>query len=257
MDGRNCSEANQSCQRPLRDPCARGRRGGLPWKHAPFSRRDGGVCASPEEVWRWVAGPQPMGLGIVAGAVSGLTLANGTRAGLEFLDIDDAESHRRFVALLAARGALSLVQGLPCEATPGGGRHDGYGCVEWATSTTLARRMAGATGDGRSMMVTLIATRGQGSLWVVAPTPAGIHPDHPARGYTRVHGDWTQIPIITPAARRLLWACARALDQALPPQANRRTLAPYPVPARPLPPDVRPAIRQVYEGFLLLLACKW
>jgi hypothetical protein len=46
MDGRNCSEANQSCQRPLRDPCARGRRGGLPWKHAPFSRRDGGVCAT-------------------------------------------------------------------------------------------------------------------------------------------------------------------------------------------------------------------
>jgi hypothetical protein len=34
-------------------------------------------------------------------------------------------------------------------------------------------------------------------------------------------------------------------------------LAPYPVPARALLCDVRPAIRMVYEGFLLLLRCKW
>jgi len=34
-------------------------------------------------------------------------------------------------------------------------------------------------------------------------------------------------------------------------------LEPYPVPARPLPPGVRPAVRKVYEGFLFLLACKW
>jgi hypothetical protein len=36
-----------------------------------------------------------------------------------------------------------------------------------------------------------------------------------------------------------------------------RIIEPYPVPARPLPPDVRPAVRKVYEGFLFLLACKW
>jgi hypothetical protein len=36
-----------------------------------------------------------------------------------------------------------------------------------------------------------------------------------------------------------------------------RILSPYPVPAHPLPSDVRPAIRTVYEGFLFLLACKW
>jgi hypothetical protein len=34
-------------------------------------------------------------------------------------------------------------------------------------------------------------------------------------------------------------------------------LAPYPVPARSLPPTVRPAIRRVYAGFLFLRACKW
>jgi hypothetical protein len=36
-----------------------------------------------------------------------------------------------------------------------------------------------------------------------------------------------------------------------------RILAPYPVPARPLSPDVRPAVRRVYAGFRLPLACKW
>ena len=34
-------------------------------------------------------------------------------------------------------------------------------------------------------------------------------------------------------------------------------LAPYPVSARPLPSGVRPAIRLVYDGFLLLLGCQW
>jgi hypothetical protein len=34
-------------------------------------------------------------------------------------------------------------------------------------------------------------------------------------------------------------------------------LEPYPVPSRPLPLGVRPAVRKVYDGFLFLLACKW
>ena len=34
-------------------------------------------------------------------------------------------------------------------------------------------------------------------------------------------------------------------------------LEPYPVPARPLPPAVPPAVRRVYAGFVLLLGCKW
>jgi hypothetical protein len=52
--------------------------------------------------------------------VSGSTLADGRRAALEFLDIDDAEIHGRFVVLMAARGALPLLQRLPSEATRGG-----------------------------------------------------------------------------------------------------------------------------------------
>jgi Bifunctional DNA primase/polymerase, N-terminal len=170
--------------------------------------------ATPGEVQRWFTGPYPMGIGIVAGPVSGVTLPDGRRAGLEFLDFDDADVHARFVARLAARGVAFLLEDLPCEETPTGGRHYGYGCVEWAASTTLARRHVGTTPDGRAQMVTLIESRGQGGQCVVAPTPPGIHPDHPERGYTLVQGDWTRMPLLTPAARRVLWACARALDTA-------------------------------------------
>src|SRR5262249_1999614 len=73
------------------------------------------VRATPDEVQRWFAGPHPMGLGIVAGPVSGVTLPDGRRAGLEFLDFDDVDVHARFVARLAARGVRFLLEDLPCE----------------------------------------------------------------------------------------------------------------------------------------------
>ena len=88
------------------------------------------VRATPAEVRRWFAGPQPMGIGIVAGLVSGVTLPDGRQAGLEFLDFGDADIHARFVQLLAARGMGFLLEDLPCEETPSGGRHYGYLCVE-------------------------------------------------------------------------------------------------------------------------------
>jgi Bifunctional DNA primase/polymerase, N-terminal len=157
-----------------------------------------------------------MGLGLVTGSVSGRTLADGTRAGLEVLDVDDPAIHTRFLALVAACGAGSLLESLVCEATPGGGRHYAYLCSEWGASITLARRRIGTTPDGRVQTVTLIETRGEGGQCVVAPTPPGMHPDHPTRGYTLVQGDWTQMPPITPKARRVLWACARALDEVSP-----------------------------------------
>ena len=180
--------------------------------------------ATPAAVRRWFTGPQLMGLGIVAGPVSGVTLPDGRRAGLEFLDFDDADVHARFVALLAARGVRFLLEGLPCEETLRGGRHYGYCRVEWGTSTTLARRPVGTPPDGRAQMVTLIESKGQGGQCVVAPIPVGIHPAHPARGYTMVRGDWTRMPLITPATRRVLWACAHALDEAPPPHADHSPL---------------------------------
>ena len=147
-----------------------GRRRLIPWEcyqNAP---------ATPDEVRRWFAGPQPMGLGLVAGSVSGITLADGTRAGLEVLDFDDPDIHARFLELIAACGASALLESLVCEATPGGGRHYGYCCAEWGASTTLAQRRVGTMRDGCAQTATLIETRGQGGQCVVPP---------PHRGFTR------------------------------------------------------------------------
>jgi hypothetical protein len=84
-----------------------GRRVLIPWE------RYQDEPATPDEVQRWFTGRQPMGLGIVAGPVSGVTLADGSVAALEFLDVDDAAIHDAFVARLAAQGALSLLRHLP------------------------------------------------------------------------------------------------------------------------------------------------
>jgi hypothetical protein len=160
------------------------------------------VPATSADLRRWFDGSQPMGLGLVTGGVSGITLADGTRAGLEVLDVDDPEIHERFLTLVTGCGARPLLERLVCEETPRGGRHYGYLCVEWAGSTILARRLVGMDTDGRGRFETLIEVKGQGGQCVVAPTPAGVHPDHPTRGYTLVRGDWTQIPLISPKARR-------------------------------------------------------
>jgi hypothetical protein len=100
--------------------------------------------------------------------------------------------------------------------------------------------------------VTLIESRGQGGQCVVAPTPADIHPEHPARGYTLVQGDWTRMPRITSAARRVLWACARALDEAPPRHADHPTPAPLRAPTHgrrvrvtPLTPIISQEDKQV------------
>jgi Bifunctional DNA primase/polymerase, N-terminal len=187
------------------------------------------IRASAAELQRWVSGRSSMGLGLVAGPVSGCTLADGTRAALEVLDFDDADVHACFVELITSCGTGLLLERLVCEETPGGGRHSGYCCAEWDASTILARRPLGVDAHGRERFDTLIEIKGQGGQCVVAPTPAGIHPDHPTRGSTLLRGNWTEMPLITPKARRLLWACARALDEA-PPRPDDRLSPPQ---ARP------------------------
>ena len=205
------------------------------------------VRATPADVRRWFAGPRPMGLGIVAGAVSGTTLPDGTRAGLECVVVHDAAVHRRFVGLLTAGGGRPLLARLPCVKTPTGGRRYGYLCVEWAASTVLARGDTG-TRPGRGQTAILIDTRGEGDLCVVASTPGGVDPTAPAWGAVMVRGSWRRIPLITPEARRLLWVCARLLETsaAAPPVARRRGVRRlFPSPA---PEDSQPGARSPRLG---------
>jgi hypothetical protein len=135
------------------------------------------------------------------------------RAGLEFLDIDDPPSVTTFEDLVDAHGYGQMLRTLPCEDTPKGGRHYGYLCATIAGNTKLAQRTIGVQKNGHDDVVTLIETRGEGGYCVVAPTPPGIHPDHPERGYVMIRGSWTTIPVITPDARDALWECALALNE--------------------------------------------
>ena len=98
------------------------------------------------------------------------------------MDFDDAAIHARFLELIAACGASALLESLVYEETPGRGRHYGYLCVEWGASTILARRPRGLDAHGREQFDTLIESKGEGGQGVVAPTPAGIHPDYPDAG---------------------------------------------------------------------------
>jgi len=178
--------------------------------------------ATEEELRQWFAVDHPMGLGIVAGPVSGTTLDDGTQTALEFIDFDELATFEGFGELLIARGHGDLLAQLPQERTPKPGAHLGYLCSEWAGNTKLAQRKIGTKPDGGDEIVTLIETRGQGGQCVVAPTPPGIHPDHPERGYVMVHGTWAEIPVITPEAREALWECAKALNEYVPHEATHR-----------------------------------
>jgi Bifunctional DNA primase/polymerase, N-terminal len=183
----------------------------IAWK--PYQR----MLPRPWQVRAWFRGPRLMGIGIAAGPVSGATLDDGTRVALEFMDIDAPDVVPVYEGLVIVRGYGKLLASLPCEDTPKGGRHYGYLCRTWGGNTVFARRKIGRKPDGSDDVTTLIETRGEGGLCVVAPTPPGIHPEHPERGYVMVRGTWERIPIITPEARHALWECARALNEYVGP----------------------------------------
>jgi hypothetical protein len=136
---------------------------------------------------------------------------------LEILDVDDAAILDQFVEVAMGHGLDALLARLLHQRTPGGAGHFGYLCQEWAGNTKLAQRQDGVDEHGSPSIVTLIETRGAGGQVVVAPTPPGIHPEHPERGYELVRGSWGDVPIITPEERQALWALARSFNAYLAP----------------------------------------
>jgi putative DNA primase/helicase len=159
---------------------------------------------TPDELAAWFDGRSPMGLCIFCGKVSG---------GLEVLDFDELDTYHAFTHLVHELGYEALLQRLLIEHTPRPGVHLAYRCEEGSGNTKLARVKIGVLPNGKDDVKTLIETRGERGLIVVAPTPPGIHPDFPERGYELIQGDWTALPRITTEAREILWNCARALNR--------------------------------------------
>lgn len=146
------------------------------------------------EVDAWFSNPQD-GLCIIAGAVSG---------NLEMIDFDNGGElfdawHQQIPAELFAR--------LVIEQSPSGGWHVVYRCQSPVDgSMKLAERKT----DGK--VKTLIETRGEGGLFLCAPTT----------GYELMQGEFSTVPVLSDAQREVLLEAAYALNEYIP--------APAPLP---------------------------
>lgn len=165
------------------------------------------------EVERWFSHAQA--LCIIAGAASG---------NLFLLDFDNrGELYRRW-AELVEEAAPGLLARLVRERSQGGGVHVIYrGEEPVGGNAKLAQRrirtdndqpvvIKGKTyvprrvGDHWEVLLTLIETRGEGGLFLCAPSP----------GYELLQGDFTNIPVLTAEEHEILVEAARALNEALP-----------------------------------------
>jgi len=91
---------------------------------------------------------------------------------------------------------------LVVETTPAGGLHVIYLClVAICGNLKLAQRKV----NGK--IITLIETRGEGGLFLCAPTP----------GYALIQGDFTNLPTLTAAERDILLQAAWELNEYVPP----------------------------------------
>jgi len=178
------------------------------------------------EVQGWFNNGQS-GLCIVTGAVSG---------NLEMIDFDlQAELFEPWY-LRVQEAAPDVLPRLVIETSQSDGRHVIYRCSSAICGNLkLAQRKLGfSSGEevvigGKTyrprqdkegnwhIVLTLIETRGQGGLFLCAPTP----------GYTIIQGDLTNLPVLTAPERELLLEAAWSLNEYIPdPEATPQAVIP-------------------------------
>ena len=123
---------------------------------------------------------------VIAGKVSG---------NLECIDFDN--KGELFAAWMDKVDA-SLLSTLAIEQTPSGGYHVCYRCEDPVEGNL---KLARGIRDGKQK--TLIETRGEGGLFLCAPS----------EGYALQQGDLTKLPVLSPDARQALLDAARSLDE--------------------------------------------
>jgi len=144
------------------------------------------------EMSAWFANEQDA-ICILCGAVSGNT------------EIIDFDAGGEMFAAWWDRVPAELRERLVVEITPSGGYHVAYRC-EAAVSGNL--KLAQRKVDNQ--IVTLIETRGEGGLFLCAPT----------MGYILAHGDLADLPVLSEAERDALLQAAWELNEYLPPVMN-------------------------------------
>ena len=154
------------------------------------------------EIARWFTSGEP-GLAFITGKVSG---------NLEALDFDDQRIFDAWLSRNQKDSALaSLYEHVSwgyLESTPAGGRHMLYRCDHIEGNQKLASR---PNGDKRE---TLIETRGEGGLIIVAPSRGGTHPS--GKSYTLLRGGVSSIRTITSHQREMLFEVARMFNKMPP-----------------------------------------
>ena len=152
------------------------------------------------EVKAWFSNPHDA-ICVVSGKVSG---------NLECMDFDQ---HGELFAAWMDKIDTELLSKLVIEQTPSGGYHvfyrvdGGTGNGEQGTGVIDGNlKLARGIRDGKEK--TLIETRGEGGLFLCAPT----------EGYTLQQGDFAHLAVIPPDARKALLDAARSLDEI--PAAN-------------------------------------
>ena len=148
---------------------------------------------TPAELSAWLAntGQHPDAVCIVCGCAS------------DNAEIIDFDAGGELYEAWRERIPAELRDRLVVERTPSGGYHVVYRCdAEICGNLKLAPRKGN---DGK--VVTLIETRGEGGLFLCAPTP----------GYEVIQGDLCDPPVLTEAERDVLLQTAWELNEYVPP----------------------------------------
>lgn len=139
------------------------------------------------EIAAWFANNQD-GICIVAGAVSG---------NLECIDFD---AHGELYPAWKEKVAPEVFARLVVERTPSGGLHVLYRCEEPVEGN---RKLAQGMREGKK--TTLVETRGEGGLFLCAPT----------EGYVLLQGDYASLPVLSGEAREALLSAAVAMNECV------------------------------------------
>ncbi len=139
------------------------------------------------EIAAWFANNQD-GICIVAGAVSG---------NLECIDFD---AHGELYPAWKEKGDPEVFARLVVERTPSGGLHVVYRCEGPVEGN---RKLAQGMREGKK--TTLVETRGEGGLFLCAPT----------EGYVLRQGDYARVPVISREAREALLSAAVELNECV------------------------------------------
>ena len=140
---------------------------------------------SEMEISAWFAN-SPDGICIVAGAVSG---------NLECIDFD---AHGELYPAWKEKVAPEVFARLVVERTPSGGLHVLYRCEEPVEGN---RKLAQGMREGKK--TTLIETRGEGGLFLCAPTP----------GYFLLQGAFTDLAVLSRDERQALLSAAETMNE--------------------------------------------